>query len=610
MMLKILKLLFFLILTIFVYIEFAEAGQSIAHFSNKAQVRNVGYPLALQWLDSNGQSINKNTPLRIQQNQAASFYLQAYRLDGGTGTPVTASLQIIELGTFEPKGDIALSPAFCQFSPKSQLCNIYLQDIGAPFTDVARQLEYFATDGTSFPAEQKDIVIIANTDGGEVEGIGPDNRANILTAIAVSDWPQQDNVPLELRVVGGQNLQKVHLEFEIENTAIADFNGQKIGICDINFSQPRSTGCDKLIPVTPYIVGKTKINFLLDKSYWQIQGSSVKNKYAQLKPIQVNVGTLFAGYSKARVYRKGSAYTISHLSNSPIRSLAVDQVSHKLYALLPEWTYRQESVTTDLLNLKALAEIPSHNGQVLALTNVVDRILVGAGDAKLYSITDKLPGATIRPLPKMFASVLMSYIDKVTNIAYFTDAKNSLGIYYSNYPTPNKDKFEAINEVIDLNDYGNMLVAANNNVVYAALKRTPALPVVGARSKLFTWVNETMLEVQIAGENPFATAKYISLLMFYHDRLYAGASDGKLYHLKRERDTFSWQLVAETNGEIMDSATDVNGNIYLANGRAGVWKVPFNISGKINPAYKILNYTQDAASETLSANALVIDNNF
>ena len=598
------RILFYLTIVILLCTKFALAGQSVEHFSNKVQSRNNGWQMSLQWLDSNLKGLDNNTNLRIQEYQSANYYLYAYRIDGGNNAPVvTSQLQIIEPEFLESKLDITISPASCKFSSENKLCSIGLKDLGSPNGDVARQVYYAGESSIAFPASYKDISIIASAGGGEIEGTGPNNRLNILTAIAVSDNPKQDNVALKLQVKGGGDLQQIHLEFEVEDVAVADFEGRKTQSCDIKFKDNAPLVCDKLIQVTPYVVGKTRINFISKKSYWIAKGSTLQNEYTSLKPIQVNVGTLFAGYSGARVYRKGSKeYAIQEYSSSTVCSVAVDQPSHKLYVLTPEQVYKQESATTKQLDLTNLSEIPAKNGQTLGLTDVANRIVVGNRDGQLFRIIDNSSDVKVSLLANMPASLLWSTIDKENNITYFVDSKNSLGIYYSRYQNNFSDKFEATKNVIDLKKYESMLVAANNNAVYAAGTEAGG-------NKLFAWIKNVMAQVKI-NNNPFTQTSYISMLVFHHDCLYAGTSDGKLYYLNREKDTFEWQLVATTDGEIIDSAIDMNGNIYLANKKNGVWKVPFNIKDNINnPAYKISNYSQDKNAQALTVNTIAIDNN-
>lgn len=584
------KVLFSLTIIILLSTKFVCAGQSLEYFSNKVQLKNSGWPIALQWLDSNFKSIDVNTPLYIQQNELADYYLYAYRIDSGDDENVEAILKA--------ESNINLSLNLCGFSSNNRHCSVGLKHSGDIIGDKASRIRYEPKDGVSFHASSKDISIFSISH--EIEDFGP------LTAIAVSDEPKQDNVPLKIKAKGTENLKQIHLEFEIENTEVADFEGKKIESCDINFTGTEPLVCDKLIQVTPYAIGKTKINFI-NKSYWIAKGGNVKNYYTSLKPTQVNVGTLFAGYSRARVYRKGSKpYTIQAFNTSPVRSIAVDQPSHRLYALLPEALYKQDNVATTQLELnKKLYIIPRESGQTLGLTDVANRVMIGSFDSNFYKVDSVLNGR----FGKMSGSIIASSLDKENNITYFADNTNGLGIYYSNFEQFGQDTFEAFESCIDSNVYSSMLVAANNNVVYAAVSRTAGTPTTEPLSKLFAWVNESMVEVKITGENPFTAISYITMLVFHHNRLYAGTSDGKLYYLNRENAQFKWQLVATTTGEIVDSAIDMNGNIYLANKQNGVWKVPFNTNGDINPPYKINNYSKDENSLALNVNTIAIDNN-
>ncbi len=598
------KLLFSLNVILLLSTKFVLAGQSVEYFSNKVQFKNSGWPIALQWLDSNLKSIDVNTPLYIQQNELADYYLHAYRIDNhDNSTIATAKLKIIEQDSFESKFDIDLSTTDCQFSNQYRLCNISLKDIGSPVENLARQLYYEATDAVSFPASSKDIFTFTKKPENVIENFGA------LNAIAVSDEPKQDNVPLKLKAKGTENLKQIHLEFEIENTDVADFEGKKIESCNINFTGTESLVCDKLIQVTPYAIGKTQINFIIDNSYWILKGSNEKNHYTSLDSIQINVGTLFAGYSRARIYRKGSKpYTIEAFNTSPVRSIAVDELSHSLYALLPEALYKQDNVAKNQLELnKKLYIIPGGSGQTLGLTDVANRVMIGSLDYSFYKV-DK-SSALNGKFGNMFGSIIASSIDKENNITYFADSNNGLGIYYSNFEQFGYDIFEGFQTRIDANVYSNMVIAADNNIVYAAVSRTAGAPTNEPFSKLFAWVNESMSEVKITGINPFAGISYITMLVFRHNRLYAGTNDGRLYYLNRESGIFKWQLIATTTGEIVDSAIDINGNIYLANKQNGVWKVPFNTNSNINTAYKINNYSQDENSLALTVNTIAIDNN-
>lgn len=610
------KILFFSILS-YLNTNVVNASQTLAKFFGNEQKSHPN--ASLYWYNMNKQGFASiDTPLSLQQESPSSYYL--YADAPPTVTSITAAIQAQDK-LHNNVQDIQIlsadTPGTCNFTYEDNgwFCKVtLLASENSPLNDNNDNnhnrviYTYPPHNGrTDFFASSQPVNISLASKIGSIVGIGPDQVPNVLTAIAASDNPNQDNVTLTFKIERANPVVKsLKLNFEFEDQNIASTNGARSGSCLIQTISNRTGFCT--LEVTPQMVGKTKIKLLASSTWTDTKDHSNPLNVNDYQAVQVNVGTLFAGYNalstNRKLYRKGSELTnIREPSEVGIHSLAIDEPQHKLYVLTKNNAYRQANVTESQLELSKLAEIPGSAAQTLSLTDVPNRILIGSGDSKLYEVQDKQAGASVKRITNAFSSITNTSLDPFDNVVYFADQTGGISAYYSNYATSNKSLFMTMSE--EINNLIDYKVAAHHGQLYAAASSHPPL----SGSKLFVWRGDgfdgQMHEVMLKeSSNPFKPQlggnKITSLFFTRQGNLYASGSNGSLYRLLQPRASKpQWELLTTIGiKRPSDSAVDANGNIYLSSDE-GVWKVPFD-----NPkqAYKLNNYATNIST-------IVVDNN-
>ncbi len=602
------KTFVFLVLTCNI-IKIVNAGQSIAKFldfqldSNDFATKSVN--TYLYWLDANkNESADPLAILSIQQNAKNYYYLFAHTEDSvnsiHAGMVIKDKKVTVNDINFSSKdGDT------CNFEyiDDKWLCKIMFNATeSSPLDKETRYIHSYPKNNATadFYGLTQEIAIKPLTEVGVITSSGPDGLENILTGIAVSDDATNDKVPLTIKIDNAESsITNLRFNFEFADTSIADADGKSMGSCEINsITQSGNGSC--IINVTPKQIGKTKMR-LLNTSYWTDKDKTqhdFSEKILKSQTIEINIGTLFAGYnnlslSKFMVYRKGLGLkTIADESGEVIRGLAVDEQQHKLYVMSPKKLYKQENTTASTLALTKLYNIPA-SGQTLSLFNMKNSTIIGAGDGKIYPFNEDGKQLSISSGSD---SLINSTLDPANNILYFADSKGGLTSLTSN-------TLGAIKTTHSFNVIPTQkpLLAVYKSKLYVA---TSIITPFSKSSKLYIWNKPRMTEVKmdLSTTDPFNKNQNITSLFFTRQgKLYATSNTGNLYYLiNRESTNQKWEYVTNISGIgfLKDTAIDANGNIYLASDN-GIWKVPFN--NPMNP-YRLNNYDSDVS-------AIVVDNN-
>ncbi len=602
----------FLFFSILVYVNVANAGQTVAKFFGREQTLRTNTQLF--WYDMNtDRYLDAETVLYLQQKSPTYYYLYAHTSDSLNS--IHARMEIQDENQ-ESVNDINFSSKdgnTCNFEYVNNkwLCKVMFNVTErSPLDKGTRYIHSYPKDNMTadFHGFTQDISIIPLSNIGDIVAVGPNGAINTLTAIAVSDDSKQDNVPLTFKIKDAiPNLKSLTLNLEFETKQIANINGVQHGTCKIEKLKNQSGSCT--INITPEVMGRTTLK-LLTNSYWidtlDRRHELELNEYKHIQ-VNVNVGTLFAGYNttlspKRSLYRKGSVLETIH-STEPkgitVNGLAIDEPQHKLYLITNNNLYYQSNIdNTQLSLLTKLRVISGGDAQTLGLTDIANRVIVGTGNGNLFQIGGGNNG-------KLSSSIIHSSLDPISNVLYLITSDGTVTAYYSYFEDTKNSEFISLNQ--EINGFGSYNIAAYNNQVYAV--GSTASPV-SRGSKLFSWtgngIDGKMTEVKVLeSSNPFI-AKFggnnINSLFFTRQGdLYAAGSNGGLYKLVNLPDNqSSWEDVTNigVKKQINDSAVDANGNIYLAND-SGIWKVPFD-----NPkhSYRLNNYESNVST-------IAIDNN-
>jgi hypothetical protein len=589
------------------------AHQTLEKYTQKTQqpVRNSANEL--RWLYADQVTpVGNYTPFDLMQGQESEFYLHAYRIDGAApaGIDFYADLSVLDEKD-EIKSDIDMNPKNqCHFKTgEIDMCKVRLTATKqTPIGEKTRQIKYDEAEGSDidFIGAYKWLNIYQRADGGIIDGIGPDKVINKLTAITTASRDhEKDNIPLTLRVHGSENATRIHLVYAIKDiSGIAEI---KQSTCDITTFDSQGNGSCFAGEVTPLKMGKTEI--ILDQVNSSWFSASGEHKYTDLSPVSVHVGALYAGYQKSNmVFRIGSEFTITDQKKG-VKSIVIDGVQHKLYAIDGKSVYRQNKINeAPSLNLTNIMTHPSGAGtfDTLSLTDTPNKILLGVANEEVVLLNDSgIPDDWDR-VGNMFNSLVGASIDEQTNIGFFSDMNNTLGVYYSKYNDDDDEpKFTTYKNTLD-GHYTSMLVAADANLVYASADYSVIADDPQLRSDLFFWEKngrqQKMVPVKTDNESPFKNRNTITMLRFFHGKLYAGSTNGDLYSLEYPVGAPKphWKFITHIDGAISDTAVDANNNGYLAAGFAGVWKIPFDNQSP----YLLEDYKKSAA-----VNTVAIDNN-
>lgn len=438
--------------------------------------------------------------------------------------------------------------------------------------------------------------------GGSLKWYGPNNNSEKITVIAVSDDLFDDSVPVTYTVKGSKGVSEIHLAFSIKDTNVISSNTLS---CDIQINQNGDGKC-QAIKITPVKYGNTRLSIDFKNSYWISKHLVQKQKLITLypfgvSPVKISVGTVYAGYQNDIIHSKFTEYNISDQKKG-VSTLKLSSNNNILYAVDGNGVYKKKlgKLFADT-PLEKIATLPNKDtAKAVELMAGSNKLLIGSSKGNIFGVTDRQWLAVESPalLQTLDNSVGISTRDNITNIAYFIDSANNLAIYYTDRWL---NEFWYTSPMVITDDiYAKVTsVTANAGKVYVAADTYDAQ--FNGCSTLYKWVNKQMSRVTIAGDNPFINDNYISKLAFFNDELYASGSDGILYKLNIAKTELPyWEIIPDLAvGSIADFTVDKNGNIYVASGFSGVWKIPFDHSKK---AYKI--YT----SMVKSARSIQIDN--
>ncbi len=290
---------------------------------------------------------------------------------------------------------------------------------------------------------------------------------------------------------------------------------------------------------------------------------------------------------------------------SSVRALAMNSKDNILYAINDTNVYTQQNPMLNLA-LKPIVSIGDETSllQTLSLTNNVNELLVGNSNGAFKVTGSKATtGGAAKPLANnKLQSIVSSYIDQETNIVYFADSKNNLGVY----------KNESLTEY-ELSELAgkNNLVAANSGAVYVSSSRN--LPFGNNKNSaiLYKFITENndstgkLVEIKTSNK-PFESTSIKKLFFADMDEnrvnLYAASNTGKLYRLDTMANPPKWELKADINttGSIQDVVVDNLRNIYIAvDGKV------LRIKNHESTAIELPDYT-DTKTKPAS---LVVDNN-
>lgn len=590
----------------------ANAGQTVKNFDLYQSNSISGRMSSLSWVDKNKQPFaNYTVPLSIEEGIPAQFYLAEY---GNAEDPKSANTYA-DLGVVDAdkdkKDDIkvrgnrtsANGGASCKFEV-SKVTNI-IDNVAYEGNVLFCPVEFTATKTAPLGVQRyalygpaagitsavdiitssdQGINVLPYTESGTIEVVAADARPNKISALAVSKNAADDKIKIHFNISGATGIQQAFLKFKSRNKDIADLSSDA---CQININSDGKGFCETTL--TPQKAGETTID-LSGSEYLRKSGERLSYRYLPL--VEVNIGSLYAGYMNGAVQSKSSKQVLE--ANSPVRSLAVNAKHDILYAISGTGVYTQKKPQTGL-TLKKTITIGSdiNRLQVLSLSNTVNELLVGNGFGQFYKVIGS--NATLLSTDESkFASIISSYIDQTDNTAYLTDDKNNLGVY-------KQGKLSKLSNLLP-SGQSNMLVAANGNVVYISSNKYP--PMIKA-SYLYKFVNNKLEAVAIdAASNPFLNAKITNLFFADMDAartdLYASSQDGKIYRLDRTATPNKWVLRATlaSNSQIGDVVVDNLRNIYLTSGQK-VWRIKHGET----QAQELSNYTTDANPVSLVVNA-------
>lgn len=569
---------------------------------------------ALRWLNPDQTVSPANAEFSVEQTKESMVILNLYKVDGQAGA--ATGLAGIYITDYDRQGvnDITfpelpsvLNPSFsgssglCTLSATQTLCNVKMKaGRDVPVGGKSRRIYYEQAEDSDLDLndEWRFVHVYEYVGGGTVDASSDlEHKVNNITAMAVSDNASQDAVPITITVHNSENANLAHLVFDVETAGKNTIDISK-QVCDINIS---SGGGECKLNVTPKQIGKTKIKFDLANSYYQKTGGT-QYKYDKIDPIDVHVGTLYAGYQHNVVHRKNSDFTITD-QKFGVKGLVVDGVNHTLYASDGTNLYKQTNLgQSDIISLAKFANLTSGKVSTLSLTEKQFQLMAGSTNTGIYKVIDNgiAPG-TVTLAKTTENSVSSSNLDVSNkNIAYFSDMSNSFYLYYGGIWAKEEHvlagKYDHLHVV---GDEGNTFGTAD----FVDTNGTQA-------SDIFYWKghDQGFVVIDTANESPFRNGVNIGNIFLNPQTrvLYASGSNGHIYSLnypvgsvKPEWRKVTIDPIGATS--INDYSVDNNGHMYIAAGFSGIWKIPANNG----TAYKINNYSP------ASKNALTVavDNN-
>ena len=588
----------------------AYAGQTVDKFGfDQNKVRSSGSAVSMFWVDKDGNTLENYEALTIMQSKSETFSLVAHLANSPSDFNLTLDTYDND---FNKANDLSLEvlgsnnlgkDCYFRFSSGNNLekCDIRLTAVESSAVGKERFVSYI-DERSITNNNDKEIKVTPYNTGGQITGVGSSREPNVLTAIAVSANSKNDNESFIIKINNLKDVATVHLEYQIDDTAIAQFDATNIDrqTCEKTLNGQSEMEC--MINVTPLQVGNTKIKFV-GKNYWtDAVGNKTDYEASQLTDIKVNVGSLYAGYDTGKVVRKGSTQDVSSKS---IRSLAVDGQNHRLFAISGNGIYQQNDFSSQNINLTLESSIPNHgsmpqDAQTLSLTNKPDTLLIGTSAKRVLAFNRADNSYTVESIFR--GSIISISTDtKLTNFNYFADSANNFAVR----DDKNNWIFNSDNNVVK--GLNNLQVTAYDNSAYVSAEILPSsFNANDGGSKLLHWQNGKLVSIYINGVDPFAkgTNLYIKTLFNNGENiLFAGASNGGLYQFNTLTNQWIRLRVSGLNANhISDIAIDRNKNIYLASDD-GVYRIKKNHPD----VAKKLDLYSTASLGTLST--LVIDNN-
>ncbi len=597
----------------------SNAGQTVKQFDINQSLLKTAYP-APTWVKGsdllnleNANFDDFRIPLQIEQGIPETFYLGFFEYEEYDPRleQSFAGLKIVDDGNFVQKdinitgGSDYTEYARCKFSFtdvkyngekfKRLLCPVTLTASAHPdlIGNVSPRHVSASREANStldFANEKKNINVIPYDESGVIQVVAADGKPNTISALAVSNTSENDNIEIKFEVLGATKTTAAYLKFKSTDEKIAKLSKTT---CDIKVDEITSKG-SCTVTLTPIRNGNATID-LSDSTYLRNDGKTLK--YQKLPTVHLNIGSLYAGYINGNVYRKGTTQMLKE--GSSVRALAMNSKDNILYAINDTNVYTQQNPMLNLA-LKPIVSIGDATNllQTLSLSNNVNELLVGNGNGAF-----KVTGGAAKPLAKnKLQSIVSSYIDQETNIVYFADSKNNLGVY----------KNESLTEY-ELSELAgkNNLVAANSGAVYVSSSRN--LPFGNNKNSaiLYKFIAENndsvgkLVEIKTSNK-PFESTSIKKLFFADMDEnrvnLYAASNTGKLYRLDTMANPPKWELKADINttGSIQDVVVDNLRNIYIAvDGKV------LRIKNHESTAIELPDYT-DTKTKPAS---LVVDNN-
>jgi hypothetical protein len=600
----------------------SNAGQTVKQFDINQSFLKTTYPSTnlvkaseISHLDSYN---DFETPLQIEQGIPEKFYLRLSDYDGNPNFENTyAGLKIITSNN-NLKDDINITGehdnseyALCKFNFKDMifldsqesssfkylLCPITLT--ASPHPDLIgnvspHHISYFPQNGNTvdFANKTKQINVIPHDESGIIQVVAADGKPNTISALSVSNTSENDNIEIKFEVLGATKTTDAYLKFKSTDEKIAKLSKTT---CDIKVDEITSKGSCK-VTLTPIRNGNATID-LSDSTYLRNDGKTLK--YQKLPAVHVNIGSLYAGYMNGKVYRKGTTQMLE--GGSSVRALAINSKDDILYAINSTKVYAQQNPMLNL-SLKSIVSIGDERNtlQTLSLTNNVNELLVGNGNGAF-----KVTGDISKQLANnnnTLKSIVSSYIDQETNIVYFADNNNNLGVYKNESLT--KYKLPGLAGK-------NNLVAANSGAVYISSSHNLPFGNNMNSAILYKFITENndsvgkLVEIKTSNK-PFESTSIKKLFFADMDEnrvnLYAASNTGKLYRLDTIANPPKWELKADINttGSIQDVVVDNLRNIYIAvDGKV------LRIKNHESTAIELPDYTDKNTKPA----SLVVDNN-
>ncbi len=594
----------------------SNAGETVKRFNINQSDLRTAYPVASWIKDSDLSNLEPttdyNVPLQIEQGIPEDFHLAFFEFqdDNPNLEKSHAGLNIVDDNKYVQKditvtgGSDITQHARCKFSftdvkysgktYKSLLCPVTLTASYHPDlidNTSPRHISYFTQQGNTFDfaTDTQKINVIPHNESGVIQVVAADGKPNTISALAVSNTPENDNIEIKFEILGAIGTKNAYLKFKSTDEKVAKLSKTA---CEFPVDSSGKGSCT--VTLTPIINGSTTID-LSDSTY--LRNDNKTFKYQKLPAVHVNIGSLYAGYMSGKVYRKGSTQMLEE--GFSIRSLAINSKDNILYAINDTKVYAQQNPMLNL-SLKSIVSIGDKTNllQTLSLSNNVNELLVGNGNG-IFKVT----GSTARALvSKTLQSIVSSYIDQYTNIVYFADSKISLGVY--------KNESLTEYELAALLNRSN-LVAANKATVYISSSSNLTATLNKNNAILYKFITENndsvgkIVEVKTSNK-PFESSSIKKLFFADMDEdrtaLYAASNTGKLYRLDTMVNPPKWDLKADINttGTIQDVVVDNLRNIYIAvDGKV------LRIKNHENKAIELSDYT-DIKTKPAS---LVVDNN-